>query len=69
MRDVSPEQENEGAGHDVAEGNVIEIHVVVPGIVNVEHITTVPYSSGSWVRKAAGAGNTGNPVTTEGTAP
>ncbi|MDP3565419.1 MAG: hypothetical protein Q8R70_13120 [Methanoregula sp.] len=68
MRDVSPVQENEGAGHDVAEGNRTKTHVVVPGIVNVEHITTLPCSSDGWVREEAGTGNPGNPVTNGGAA-
>ena len=69
MRDVSPGQENEGVGHDVAEGNRTKTHVVVQGIVNVEQNPTVPSSSDGWVRDEAGAGEPGNPAKNGGAAP
>ena len=69
MQNVSPGTENEGTGRNVAEGNKIGTHVIVPGIVNVEQISSNPQASFEAGCKAmAGRGLPGNPTTSGGAA-
>ena len=57
MQNVSPGTENEGAGRNVAKGN---IHVTGPGIVNVEQkISSREEHSGIGCKAFAGTGHTG----------
>ena len=58
MQNVSPKTGNEEAGRDVAEGNTIETHVTVPGIVNVEQKHSSPGElTGIGCRATAGSGD------------
>jgi hypothetical protein len=70
MQNVSPKTGNEEAGRDVAEGNTIGTHVVVPGIVNVEQKHSSPEDlSGAGGKGRAGTGQPGYTSANGGAAP
>ena len=66
MQNVSPGTENEGAGRNVAKGN---IHVTGSGIVNVEHNNSTPqHFFNVGCEKPSETGQRGNPSPNGGAA-